>query len=267
MSRPRPGKRRTGLILTLFILALAALMVWRLPVFRLQVIDISELRSLSEEDVLAASGLKIGQHLFQGLGGSPGQISQLRYAAAEAGLAEACPAIKSVTVKMVFPGKISLTIEERIEVAYVSIPDGCVMIDKEGVAIRVLSQAPERIPVIEGITVTSLIPGQPLGVDVNSALNSAISLMGAIIDADKDSRPELQLLPLISKIRPIGGNDLYLTVILPATGEELSIAAETGQNLAEDMLWLRFALSQGVFNGRGKGVLDLTGNRKTFTPD
>ena len=33
------------------------------------------------------------------------------------------------------------------------------------------------------------------------------------------------------------------------------------------MLWLRFALAQGVFDGRGKGVLDLTGSRKTFTPD
>jgi hypothetical protein len=267
MSRPRKKGGRPGLFLTIAILAAMLLMVWLLPAFRLQKIETSELRSLVAADVQTTSGLEIGQHLFQGLGGSLNQIIQLRYPGVESKLTAAYPVIKNVTARLHFPGQISIEITERMEVAYVAILDGCVMVDKEGVALRILTAVPDSIPVIEGVSATSLLLGQPLGVDVPSAMNSAISLMGAIIEADKDNRPEIALLPQIRKIRPIGGQNLYLTVVLPKTGEELSVKAETSSDQTEDMLWLRFALAQGVFNGRGKGVLDLTGSRKTFIPD
>lgn len=265
----RTHKRWPGILLTLAILAAAGLLVWLLPVFHLQGIEIAQLRSITREEVLAASGLATGQHLFQGLGlgGSFRQITQLRYPATEARLLAALPTIQTVAARLKFPGQISLSIVERVEVAYLAIPDGCVMIDKEGVALKILEKAPADIPVIEGVMATSMKLGQPLGVDVPSAMNSAITLMGAIIEADKDDRPGILLLPQIRKIRPVGGRRLYLTVILPQTGEELNVAAETGQEQTEDMLWLRFALAQSVFDNRGKGVLDLTGSKKTFTPD
>lgn len=266
-ARDRQSGGRAGLFLTLVILAAIILLVWRLPVFRLQQIETTSMRGIQAADILKASGLVEGQHLFQGLGGSLSQIAELRYPAAEKKLAAAFPAIRSVTARMSFPGKIILEINERVEVAYLAIPDGCVMIDKDGVALRILTEVPDAIPVIRGVTATSLLLGQPLGVDVPSAMNSAISLMGAIIDADKDTRPDIELLPQIREIRPIGGQSLYLTVVLPNTGEELSVKAETGSDQTEDMLWLRFALAQGVFDSRGKGVLDLTGSRMTFTPD
>jgi hypothetical protein len=268
MNRPQKHRQRwPGLVVALVCLTVIVLLVRLLPVFQLNRIEATTLRSISETDAVAASGLTIGQHLFEGLGGSLTQLVQLRYAAVEAKLLAAFPTIKTVTASLDFPGKIILAITERIEVAYIEIPDGCVMIDKEGVALKILNITPKDIPVISGVTVTSLNLGQPLAVDVPPSMNSAITLMGAIIDADKDDRPVTLLLPQLRKIMPVGGHRLYLTVILPNTGEELSVAAETGSDQADDMLWLRFALAQGVFDSRGKGVLDLTGSRRTFTPD
>ncbi len=267
MSQVKRHRSLPRFLLPLLVLAFAALLVWQLPFFHLQQVEVTELRSLNEDAVIKASGLDEGQHLFLGLGGSFNQIIHLRYPNVETNLTKAFPVIKSATAQLRFPGKISLSIVERLEVAYVSIPDGCVMIDKEGVALKILTEKPGDIPIFEGVTVTSLILGQPLEVDVPTAMNSAITLMGAIIDADKDTRTKDCLLPQIRKIRPISGRKLYLTVILPNTGEEMSVLAETGQNQTEDMLWLRFALMQGAFDSQGKGVLDLTGNRKTFTPD
>ncbi len=248
-------------------LAVALLLVWQLPYFRLNSIVTTELRSISREELIDASGLSVGQHLFAGLGGSLEQITQLRYAEVEARLLKEFPNIKSVTARLVFPGQINLSIVERVEVAYIQIPDGCVMIDKEGVALKILSDPPADIPVISGVSVVSMNLGQPIEVDVPAAKNSAISLMGAIIDADKDNRTDLLLLGQIKKILPIGSNDLFLTVVLPNTGEEISVAAETGPEQTEKMLWLRFALAQGVFDGHGHGVLDLTGSRHIFSPD
>lgn len=260
-------RRLRSLAAALFFLAVAVLLVWALPVFHLSVLEVDELRTVSREEIISLSGLTQGQHLLAGLGGSASHWFSLRYAQTELRLLNAVPTIKSVTVRMDFPGKIHIEIDERVEVAYIRIPDGCVMIDKEGVALSILAAPPGDIPVIEGVTVASMKLGQPLTVDVPSALHSAMALMGAIIDADQDERTNLRLLPQIRTIMPIGGRQLYLTVILPNTGEELSVEAETGTEQREDMLWLRFALDQGVFDGRGKGVLDLTGSRKTFTPD
>jgi cell division septal protein FtsQ len=266
MRRPR-RQRWPSLVGTLAVLVVIGLLVWLLPAFRLSDIAMGDLRTLQPEEVIQASGLQTGQHLFAGFGGSLLQIAQLRYNPVENRLLQAFPVIKTVKASMDFPGRIKLEITERVEVAYIEIPDGCVMIDKAGVAMAILDDAPAGIPVLGGVTVTKLTLGQPLAVDVPSALNSAITLMGAIIDADQDDRTDQLLLPTIRKIMPVGGRAIYLTVILPHTGEELSVAAETGDDQAEDMLWLRFALAQGVFDSRGKGVLDLTGSRKTFTPD
>jgi hypothetical protein len=199
--------------------------------------------------------------------GSPRQLAALRYGAAEDKIRNAFPEVRDVVASLNFPGKIVLQVVERVQVAYMAIPDGCVMIDKDGVAIRILAASPADIPVIEGVTATSLVLGKPLGVDVPEAMNSAISLMGAIIDADKDSRTKTLLLPQIRSIRPLSGRRLYLTVILPDSGAELYVEAESGGDGADDMLWLRFALDQNAFSGLGKGVLDLTGSRRTFTPD
>jgi len=265
--KARQKQRVRSLAAALIFLTAAALLVWTLPVFHLSELEDNELRTVGREEIISLSGLSQGQHLFAGLGGSASHWVGLRYAETERRLLDAVPTIKSVTVRMDFPGKIQIEIAERVEVAYIRIPDGCVMIDKEGVALSILPAPPGDIPVIEGVTVASMTLGQPLTVDVPSALHSAMTLMGAIIDADQDERTDLRLLPQIRKIMPIGGRQLYLTVILPDTGEELSVEAETGTEQHEDMLWLRFALDQGVFDGRGKGVLDLTGSRKTFTPD
>jgi hypothetical protein len=269
MTRPRAtsGKHWYGRLTLLGAVIVASALIWLLPAFHAEQIEISGLQTLTQEDVLMASGLDEGQHLFQGVGGSFGQLLQLRYAAAENQLYNAFPVIRSVEARLRFPGQISLTIVERVQVAYVAIPDGCAMIDKDGVAIKIMPAAPDGIPVIEGVTVTSLKLGDPLGVDVPAAMNSAISLMGAIIDADKDNRTTTLLLPLISKIRPLSGRRLYVTVVLPKTGEELYVEAESSSDMGEDMLWLRFALDQDAFNNLGKGVLDLTGGRRTFTPD
>ncbi len=266
-SRTAKTKRLAGRLTLLTAALLAALLVWLLPAFHAGQFEINGLQTLTPAEILNASGLIEGQHLLRGLGGSFSQLLQLRYDAAETRLRDTFPAIRSVEARLRFPGQISLDIVERVQVAYVAIPDGCAMIDKDGVAITIMPAAPSEIPVIEGVTVTSLALGEALGVDVPAAMNSAISLMGAIIDADKDSRTTTRLLPLISKIRPLSGRRLYMTVILPMTGEELYVEAESSGDMNEDMLWLRFALDQNAFNNLGKGVLDLTGSRRTFTPD
>lgn len=239
-----------------------------LPSFHLQSIELpDQLRTLTQEQLRSASGLLPGQHLFCELGGSIRLLTALRYGPVEERIKSHFPTVRDVAVTLDFPGAIRIFLEERVEVAWLTIPDGCVMIDKEGVALKICKEPPDGIPVIEGLQVRSMILGRPLEVDQTESLSRAISLLGSIIEADKDPRPKTNLLAQIKGIRPISGRTLYLTLIIPETGEEMTVLAEIRSGQTEDMLWLRFALDQSVLAGRGKGILDLTGDRRTFVPD
>lgn len=260
-------KRRGGFLIWLAVFLILAVAIMALPSFHLKSFDVSPTDFLTQDEIIAASGLSSGQHLIRGLGGSLKHFFQLRYLQAEESITEYSPYVKTADVRMNFPGTVSITIEERIEVAYVNIPDGCVLIDKDGYALSIHPEIPDDIPVIEGIRAVSLSLGQPLTVDVANSMQLAVTIMGAIIDADRDERTAVRLMSHVRKIRPAGGNLVYLTVVLPDTGEELIILAERGGDLSEDILWLRFAMEQGVLSGLGKGILDLTGEKKLFRPD
>jgi hypothetical protein len=252
----------------ILVLCLCGLAVWLLPAFHLQELNLPEdLRSISQHELRLVCDMEPGRHLLTELGGSLPLLLSLRYGAVEDRIRNRFPAIKDVAVFLDFPGAVTCTVTERVEVAWLAIPDGCVMIDKDGVALKITADPPSGIPVIEGISVRSMILGLPLEVDVAEAMHRAISLLGAIIEADRDQRPETALLAQVTRIRPISGRQLYLTLIIPGTGEEMTVLNETRTDLAEDMLWLRFALDQGVLSGRGKGILDMTGSRRTFIPD
>lgn len=268
MKKPRRKTRyRTTIVSLVFVLLLAgSLIVWQLPAFHLNHVEISGLRRVNETDVIDASGLVTGQHLFRGLGGSLVHLKERRYKAVEQAVS-ALPEVESCRAALHYPGQIRLEVTERVEVAYLAIPDGSVMIDQDGVAIRIWHEIPEGIPLIEGVHLTSLQLGSPLTAHVPAALNSAITMMGAIIEADRDSRTAQRLLSAVKSIRPLGNQQIYLTLVLPRTAEEVTVLAETGQQLTNDMVWLRFAIEQGVLEHRGKGILDLTGGRKTFRPD
>ncbi len=265
MSRHRKGIG--GKIVPVLVALAIAGLVYSLPAFHVTDITVSGLRQLDPKAVIEQSGLVDGQHLFSQLGGSPGAWLRLRYGGVEQNLTASFPFIREVSVQMKFPSEIRIEIEERLEVAYLVIPDGYVMIDKAGVALTILSTAPANIPVIDGLTVSQMTLGQPLTVDVPAALNSAIELMGAIIEADKDQRIDLKLLPRISSMMPISSRKVYMTVELPGSGTLLSVSAETGDDALDDMLWLRYAVAQNAFADKGQGVLDLTGSHKTFTPN
>jgi len=259
--------RAARLAVTLTAIAAVFLLVYFLPPFRVDTIDVTETRAMTRPEILQASGLTMGQHLFQGIGGSVPQLFGLRYGRAEATLADRFPAIRTVTARLDFPGRIEITIEERIEVSYLRIPDGCILVDKEGFALRILPAPPATIPVIEGITVRQLSIGKALTVDLPEAWNHALSVMGAIIDADKDTRSTVRIMPMVRKIRPVSGRDVYLTLILPKTGEDLTVLTRVTASVGEDITWLRFAILQGALDGRGKGVLDMTGENRVFIPD
>ena len=268
LTRRERKANRVGTTVFFVVLLLAILLVLALPQFYISSVKVTGQRILTADQVILIGDLKTGSHLFQGVSGSMKDWFQLRHKKAEELLLSNLPYLKNVKIQSVFPSVLSVTLVERVEVAYIAISDGCVIIDSEGVALEVLPGADARgIPVIEGVVANQVQLGRKTAVDLPDALTEAIVLLNDIINADKDTQTDVKLLPLIKTIRPMQDKILFLTLQLPGTGEELHIKIKNSSSNIEDMLWLRFALKQGKLVGKSKGILDLSGVQKVFQPE
>jgi cell division septal protein FtsQ len=268
LTRQERKANRTGTVVFFAIIAVSLVMLLALPQFYVSSIKITGLRMITQEQIVSLAGLDIGTHLFQGVSGTLKDLFSLRHKNAEQKLFENLPYLKSVEIKSVFPSTLSVTIEERVEVAYIAISDGCVIIDSEGVALEVLEGADSRgIPVIEGIVANQVQLGCKTTVDLPGALTESIVLLNDIINADKDTRVEMKLLPTIKTIRPIQDDILFLTIQMPETGENLIVKVKNSSTNIDNMVWLRFALQQKKLEEQGKGILDLSTSQKVFQPE
>lgn len=268
LTRQERKANRVGTMVFFAILSVSLIMILALPQFYVSTIKITGLRVITEEQVVSLGNLKAGSHLFQGVSGSLKDLFQLRHKNAEQLLQENLPYLKNVEIKSVFPSVLSVTLEERVEVAYIAISDGCVIIDSEGIALEVLPNTDSRgIPVIEGVMANQVQLGKKTTVDLPDALTEAIVLLNDIINADKDSRVDVKLLPTIKTIRPMQDKILFLTILLPGTGEEFIVKVKNSSVNIDNMIWLRFALQQGRLEGKGKGILDLSTTQKVFQPE
>ncbi len=265
--RKRNHGVRIGRAVILAMMASIVAIIALFPQFRCSSIEVEGLRVLDRGQVIESSGLSVGRHMVYGLGPDLARIAALRYGAAEKAIGTLSPYVRSVRVRFGFPSMIRIVVDERVEVAYLAIPDGCVVIDAQGVAVEILHDGiPEGIPVVEGATVTSVVLGQPLQVEDESSIRGAIVIMDAIIKSDEeDSR--FSLFQTVSGLRGVGGDTTYMTVILPARGDSLVVRLGGLDNINETVEWLRSAIFNGHCDNLGKGVLDLSGTQKVFRPD
>ncbi|MHB8964180.1 MAG: cell division protein FtsQ/DivIB [Saccharofermentanales bacterium] len=246
-SRRRRGRRanRTSSYVILCVVAIGALILFALPQFYIDEIRISGQRIVTTAEITDTAGLSKGKHLLSGISGSVSEMFSLRHTKEEQLLKEKLPYIKSVEIRSVFPYVLSVALEERVEVAYISIKDGYVIIDADGIALEVLPKSDAiGIPVVDGITVSNIILGTIAQVDKPDYLNQTVILLNAIINAQRDSRTDFEILPSIIAIRPVGDDIIFLTLKLPDSGSTLSVKTKLSMDLQEDMLWLRFAMKQ-----------------------
>lgn len=267
-TRRERKANRVGTVFFTAIILVIALMVFALPQFRISSITTTGTRVITQKQITQMLDIKEGDHLFRGINGSLKDLFQMRHTNSEKILRKNLPYLKDVTIRSVFPSKLSITLDERIEVAYIAISDGCVIIDSEGVVLEVLRESGSLgIPVIEGISVSRVQAGEIAAVDLPDALENAIMLLNDIINADKDTSVQVKLLPGIRSIRPIQDDILFITLLLPDTDEEFIVKVKNSKENAEKMKWLRYAIEQGKLEGQGKGILDITTPQKVFIPE
>ena len=93
------------------------------------------------------------------------------------------PYFEGVKVRIVFPNKVRLEIEERAQVGAVVYGENLIVIDKNGIMLRKTSVEP-KLTVISGITLTDMQLGSKLKAEDQGLLDNAIMIVNTMPESD-----------------------------------------------------------------------------------
>ncbi len=86
------------------------------------------------------------------------------------------PYIKTAKLSRSYPGTVVIEVEERQEYAAVPFGERYIIIDADGMVLR-LTEIPPEIPVVEGFTILDAEEGKPLSAEQGYLLNGGLNLM------------------------------------------------------------------------------------------
>lgn len=93
------------------------------------------------------------------------------------------PYIKDAVISRKLPDKIIITVEERLESASVEYGDKFVIIDREGIILRISDERP-GVTLVRGITLTNIKAGTMLDAEEQGLLQGSLQLLAVMDDHD-----------------------------------------------------------------------------------
>lgn len=244
----------------LLILVLITLFV-TLPAFRIQEVEVQDVHFIPQDELFAASGLKMKQHFLSGLGGTFSQFISGRYGDAEKSVMAQIPQADDVVIKYNFPGKLLIRLNEKIEIGWLEIPGGYCTIDSKGKVIAIKQTRPTGLPVIAGLSIVKAKLGQQIEVDQTDYLENAMCAMSALIEADVDLAGD-KLLDRITKIEPTIRNDIYFS--LSYDQKDFKVVCNRSHDLVADFIWLKQMVNSKALADKPAGLVDLRGKERLF---
>lgn len=262
------GKKGIVILIIVLTALVAVLLVLLLPAFYVQEIQMEGFSVISQDELLASTGIQIGDHIFSNLGGSVVSLFTLRYGNMEEKISLKYPYVQSIVIQIDFPSKIRILVKERQKIGYLEVPDGFAVIDTEGYVVELHGDsAPADVPLMEGLPVRSAALGEKLDLSADQGFNSSLTIFGAILAADTNITDDtgFRLMPCVKSIRYVGNNIIYLIISLPGSSRNLTVKIGSLKEISDDMTWLRYAIATNTFTGEdgnmSGSVLDMTGDQ------
>lgn len=252
-----------SLIVIILALIIAAIAV--LPQFYIENINVSGVRKLDSNNIIAVTGVKKGNHLFSYISGSPEQILGFRYGKIENKLKEENAYIDDVKVRVKYPYTVDINIKERVEVAYINSNSEYLAIDKAGKILDVLSEKPVNAaaPIITGLNLNSHTLGENVSVETMRHVKRCLMVMNIILETDKNSTDDYKLADQVLAYRSYQSNSLYLTV-KDMQGKSLNVLINPSEEPQQAIAWLRKTIQKNVLDDLGEGVLSISKSQKVF---
>ncbi|MGI6747593.1 MAG: cell division protein FtsQ/DivIB [Anaerovoracaceae bacterium] len=163
-KRKRKKKRYLLKFFILLILAASLYFFFSSSMFDIQKITVENNNHYTKEQLISLAGVRTGENLFKA------SLSQMK----ENLLAD--PYVKNVKLRKRLPAEVVISVQERSEDAAVPYGNKYILIDSEGMVLRISDIEP-AVTLITGTIVTNMEPGTPLKVEQNALLNDILKLI------------------------------------------------------------------------------------------
>ncbi len=224
------------------------------PSMRIQSIDVVGNYELSDEQIMDALDIHVGDHILK--------FTLLKAMA----LAKSTPYIENVSVRINFPSSLTINVNERHKLAYIKVPDGYIAIDEFGMILEFTTFETEDVhPVLCGLELNNVVVGSYTEVTDSLAFRKMILVLGAVLDADRNSNHDdgYYFYDSVREVRAISSGLIFLTIELP-DGTILQVKLAGIEHIADDMQWLLYAIRGDAFEGLPAGSLDMTEEEKIY---
>ena len=256
-------KRRTiGRFLIVFLIALTSvLLIGVTPLFSISDIEINGNSYYNDTLIISKSGLRIGQNGFSALiGKNIFKSISFRCATAEQAVVSACPYIKSIQARYILPRTIRIDVEERYASFVAPYFSSGLLVDGEGVVVDITRNYIETgLPVALGLSVERYLIGEPLSVDYGYGIETILSVLNAIKQADRDSDETLAW-----KVETIDISD-YRNIILNMNNG-IGVNLGDGTDLYYRVSAAKEIIAHGIEEGSRGTIIFSNGARPVFVP-
>jgi len=207
------GKRLK--IIWVFLFALigvitVSLVVLYAPIFNISVIKVKGNTKYSEEEIIQASGLSVGENGYKKLRLNAESILELRLTYSEKNI-ETLPYIKSSRVSLVFPDGIMIEVQEREPAAYIKYLDNFLIVDREAYVLEVRDTRPDAdLKEIRGIEFLKYSVGSRLDAADADLVGLAVEILEAVNESDRNS--QLKLSEVLDWVDMVDKNNALLSL-------------------------------------------------------
>ncbi len=201
------------------------------PFFDIQKINVEGNSYFTSEQIIERSGLTTGRNIIFNMHKNDIKKTLMKE-----------PYVKGVELHRHYPNKVTLIIEERTEAAVVPEREKFVVIDGEGLVLRVTEVEPQ-LTALKGLTVKSMKTGKALEVEENAGFSSTLSMINSM----QNSEIYFKAVDLSKIIAKAYVNDVFMCQGMP---EDIKNAIDGGT--------LQRLLTQLYNQGIGSGTVTVT---------
>ncbi|MBN1891652.1 MAG: FtsQ-type POTRA domain-containing protein [Clostridiales bacterium] len=267
-TKPNAHKRKGIVLMIAFsVLLLLSVCIFVLPAFRIKEVIVEGNRIVQTQDILMTCQLSEGDHILSKIDGGVVQVFTLRYGSLENEIYEKFPYVRSVTVTAQIPSVVRITVEERMKIGYLDVPDGYAVIDKEGYVVELSGQDPPKgVPLIQGIPIQTAVLGHPITLSDTRGFDRSLAIFGSVLDADfaNSDGTDYSLMDCVHSLRYVGENTNYMVLSPQGSAKTIMVKIGSIKEISEDMIWLRHALATDTIDYSQSGVLDMSGEEYTM---
>ena len=176
-ERPRKKKKRRKKHYFLRFLIFVALVIGTVKFMQSDFFTVSEIlvdgnHYYTKAQIIEMAGLKTGCNLFFDTKTAPAKSALLED-----------PYIRLVSVRKELPETVRIAIEERTEYAAIPYGENYILIDHEGMVLRISDREPV-LPVLSGLSLVEMKPGTPLQVEQPYMLTDTLALIAEMDEND-----------------------------------------------------------------------------------